>query len=504
MSNQTPNDPAGDGADRPARPAPIEAVAAAADAFEAFSRTSRETRAALLDALADALEAERAALVAAADAETSLGTARLDGEVSRTAFQLRRFAGVARRGDHLDATIDTAVDAPPPAGRPDLRAMRVPLGPVAVYAASNFPFAFSTLGGDTASALAAGCTVVMKPHPGHPETSRLVAGMASRTIADAGLPAGTFVPLSDLDVAASAALVRMPNIRAVGFTGSTGAGRALLDAIGRRPDPIPFFGELGAVNPVVLTGGALGARGDALASAFAGAATLGMGQFCTKPGVLLVPEGEAGDGFVEAFAARVGEAATHPLLNDRIAAGFEAAVGAAADHAAVRVVVGDATAGTHTVLETGAADALADPALLDEMFGPAALIVRYAGADEAARVLLSIEGSLTASLHAEDDELDALAGSLLPALQRVSGRLLFEGVPPGVAVTGAMQHGGPWPSSSRSDATSVGDRAIERWLRRVAWQSAPAAVLPAELRDVGPEGLARTVDGVRTAAAVGR
>ena len=374
MSTETPNDPAGGGTDHPV---PTEAVAAAADAFETFSRTSRETRAMLLDALADVLEVERATLVAAADAETFLGAARLDGEVSRTAFQLRRFGSVARRGDYLDATIDTALDAPPPAGRPDLRAMRVPLGPVAVYAASNFPFAFSTLGGDTASALAAGCTVVVKPHPGHLETSRQVA------------------------------------------------------------------------------------------------------------------------------EARVGEAATHPLLNDRIRSGFEAAVGAAADHAAVRLVAGDATAGTHTVLETGAADALAEPALLDEMFGPAALIVRYADADEAARVLGSIAGSLTASLHAEEHELDGLAGSLLPALQRVSGRLLFEGVPPGVAVTGAMQHGGPWPSSSRSDSTSVGDRAIERWLRRVAWQSAPGAVLPEELRDVGPDGLARTVDGVRTAAAVG-
>ena len=501
MSNETPNDPAGDGVDHPLL---TEAVAAAADAFETFSRTSRETRAALLDALAGALEANRATLVAAADAETSLGAARLDGEVSRTAFQLRRFGSVARRGDYLDATIDTALDAPPPAGRPDLRAMRVPLGPVAVYAASNFPFAFSTLGGDTASALATGCTVVMKPHPGHPETSRLVGEIARRTIAEAGLPTGTFTPLPDLDVAAGAALVRMPGVRAVGFTGSTAAGRALLDAIGRRPDPIPFFGELGAVNPVVLTPGAIRARGDVLATALAGAATLGMGQFCTKPGVLLVPEGEAGDAFVEAFAARVGEAATHPLLNDRIRSGFEAAVGAAAEHAAVRVVAGDASAGTHTVLETGAADALADPALLDEMFGPAALIVRYADADEAARVLRSVAGSLTASLHAEEHELDGLAGSLLPALQRVSGRLLFEGVPPGVAVTGAMQHGGPWPSSSRSDATSVGDRAIERWLRRVAWQSAPAAVLPEELRDVGPKGLVRTVDGVRTAGAVER
>ena len=479
------------------------AVAAAADAFEDLSRVPRERRARLLESLAAALESDREALADVADAETSLGVPRLLGEIARTAFQLRAFADVARRGDWLDATIDTAIDAPPPRGRPGLRAMRVPIGPVAVYAASNFPFAFSTLGGDVASALAAGCPVVVKSHPGHPETSRRVAGIAARCVAAAGFPPGTFAALDGLDTEASAALVRASGIRAVGFTGSTGVGRRLLDAIGERPDPIPFFGELGSVNPVVLTAGAVAERGPALGAELAAGAALGMGQFCTQPGVILVPDGAHGDAFVEALAAGLGEAPVHPLLGPSIAEGFSRAVAEAARHRAVRTLLGDGTGRDpgHTLLATTATDAITSPALLEERFGPATLVVRFATEKEACDVLSAIGGSLTGSLHATPEELadsDGPAARVATALGRIAGRVLFAGVPPGVAVTEAMHHGGPWPASSRPDTTSVGARAIERWTRRVTWQSAPEAVLPVALRDANPEGIARTVNGERT------
>jgi NADP-dependent aldehyde dehydrogenase len=456
-------------------------VAAALAAAPALEELGRSGRAALLRALADALETRRDDVVTVADGESGLGPGRLGGELTRTCYQLRVFAEVLEDGGYLEAAIDHAGDTPM-GPRPDLRRMLVPLGPVAVFGASNFPLAFSVPGGDTASALAAGCPVLVKAHPSHPATSQLCFEVLAAAAAAAGAPAGTIALVHGQQ--AGADLVAHPAVRAVGFTGSLSGGRALLRIIESRPDPIPFFGELSSLNPVVVTPAAAAERGAAIGGELVGSFTLGSGQFCTKPGLVFVPSGEAGDALVAAARDAVAGSAPQLMLN----AGIADAYGRGSERlAAVTSVIArgapaDGEAGFRTtplLLETRAAGLPAET--LEECFGPVAVVARYESEAELLGALDGLPSSLTATIHHAVGE-PALPGTLVARLRPKAGRLVFNGYPTGVAVSWAQHHGGPWPSTN-TQHTSVGTSAIRRWLRPVAWQNAPAEVLPAELRD---------------------
>jgi NADP-dependent aldehyde dehydrogenase len=452
-------------------------VGRAAAAAPIWARSSAADRAAWLRAAADALEAAADELVPIADRETRLGETRLRGEVGRTSGQLRLFASVVEEGSYLELTVDDAdPSATPP--RPELRRLLVPVGPVAVFSASNFPFAFSVAGGDTASALAAGSPVIVKAHSGHPELSRRTAAIVADALEAAGAPAGSLSLVEGRE--AGNALVQHPVIQAAGFTGSLSGGRALYDLATGRPDPIPFYGELGSVNPVVITPAAAASRGGELAQGLVASFSLGFGQFCTKPGVVFVPRGAGFEALVEAL---VPGTAGGPLLTDRITAAFPSGIDALVADPSVEVLARGTAAGEAAqpiVLTTDAAAVAARPdTLLEECFGPVTLLVRYSSEDELHIALRAVPGSLTATLHSEpEDEVEAT----LALLRARAGRVLFAGWPTGVAVTWSQQHGGPWPATT-SLHTSVGATAIRRFLRPVAYQSAPQALLPEVLRD---------------------
>lgn len=471
--------------------APSAVDRAVADAAASgLQTTSRADRARWLRVLADALDADRATVVEIGHAETHLSEARLDGEVTRTVVQLRFFAGVIEEGSYLEATIDSA-DATVVPPRPALHRMLRPLGPVAVFTASNFPFAFSVLGNDTASALAAGCPVVVKAHPGHPGLSRRVAEVATRALQDAGAPAGMFSLVEG--VAEGVELVKHPSITAVGFTGSLRGGRALFDIACARPAPIPFYGELGSLNPVVLTRAAVDSRAGAIADGLVGSFTRDGGQYCTKPGIVLVPEGT---GFEAEVAARVPSAPAQRLLTAGIGDAYVRGSSALAGRDDVEVVAvgvaGDDDA-TPTVLAVSVdAFAAAHETFLTECFGPLTLLVRYADAAELDRAIAVLEGSLTGAIHCEPHEDVA---SLTERLSRIAGRVLFNGWPTGVAIAWGQQHGGPWPATTAAIHTSVGATAIRRWLTPLALQDAPESVLPAELAAGNPMRIPRREDG---------
>ncbi len=476
------------------------AVRAAHEALPALA--DRAVRAAFLRAAADELTARGPEIVPTADAESALGEPRLNGELARTTGQLAAFADEVDEGAFLDVVIDHAdPSATPP--RPDLRRWKMPLGVVAVYAASNFPLAFSVPGGDTASALAAGCPVVVKAHPDHPATSELCAAALRAAAARCGLPEDVVRVVHGFD--AGVALVRHPLVAAAGFTGSVRGGRALYDAAAARPRPIPFHGELGSLNPVVLTPAAVTERAERIGEGLAGSMTLGTGQFCVKPGLVLVPEGEAGDRTLETVAERLRATAPGPLLDERMGTAFldGFAARAALPGVAAAVTAGRAEDGraVRPGLLTVDAGALGEEheLLLEECFGPVTVAVRYAGEQEAAAVLARLSGSLTATVHlgeAEAREEDGYAAALLARLAPLAGRLLVDGWPTGVAVAPAQHHGGPYPATT-STSTSVGATAVERWLRPVVHQDTPEPLLPPELRDGNPLGLPRRVDGRR-------
>ncbi|MCV2487792.1 aldehyde dehydrogenase (NADP(+)) [Geodermatophilus sp. YIM 151500] len=467
---------------------------AALAAAPALEERGRAGRAALLRALADALEGRRDDVVAVADRETALGATRLNGELTRTRFQLRLFAEVLEEGGYLEAALDPAGDTPM-GPRPDLRRMLVPIGPVAVFGASNFPLAFSVPGGDTASALAAGCPVVVKAHGSHPATSQLVFEVLEQAARKAGAPEGTLGLVHG--VQGGADLMAHPAIRAVGFTGSVGGGRALLQIIESRPDPIPFFGELSSLNPVVVTPQAAAERAADIATGLVGSFTLGAGQFCTKPGLAFVPSGADGDALVDAMATAVGRLPAQVLLNEGIAAAYARISGELARQRAVRPVARGADpagAGFEAVpllLTTDAAD-LPD-AVTEECFGPVAVVARYDGEAGLSAALERMPSSLTATVLRGDGET-ALPLAVSQQLRGRAGRLVYDAYPTGVAVSWAQHHGGPWPSTN-SQHTSVGTTAVRRFLRPVAWQNAPQEVLPEELTD-GFTGIPRRVDGV--------
>ena len=481
------------------------ATTAAPEAFASYRATTPGQRAAFLEAIADEIESDRDVLVEAAVAESSLPRGRIAGEVGRTTGQLRMFAAVARRGDHLGVRIDPALPDRTPLPRADLRQRQVPLGPVAVFGASNFPLAFSTAGGDTASALAAGCPVVVKGHPAHPRTGALVARAVGRAVAAAGLHPGTFSFLLATDPARGVelgqALVQDPRIRAVGFTGSRGGGLALVAAAAARPEPIPVYAEMSSINPVVVLPGVL-AEGDveALATAYVGSLTLGAGQFCTNPGLVFLPTGAAGDEFLAAAGAAVAAAVGQPMLTPGIAAAYASGTAALRGTDGVRVVASGTEGGEHApapmVTEAPVARLLeADSTVAAEVFGASGVVVRYDTVDALLPHLAALEGQLTATVHCAPADADA-ARALLPVLEDRVGRILFNGWPTGVEVGHAMVHGGPFPATSDSRTTSVGSLAIERFQRPVCYQDLPAELLPEPVRDDNPWGLVRRVDGV--------
>lgn len=472
-------------------------VQAAQSAFTEVAARDRDWRAGLLDALAAALEANRGDLVAIADRETGLGAARLDGEVSRSAFQFRLFAEAVREGGYLEAAIDHAAQTTiGPA--PEIRRLLVPIGPVAVFGSSNFPFAFSVAGGDTASALAGGNAVVLKAHSSHLETSARSFAVLADAAASHGAPDGLLGIV--YGTAAGAALVAHPLVRAVGFTGSLGGGRALMDLIAGRDEPIPFYGELSSLNPLVITPGAAAARATEIADGLFGSFTLGSGQFCTKPGVAFVPHGEGGDALVARLVERATDAAASVLLNGRIASSFdeirdrlvaEGAVDVLARGSAGRDAAGGAGfSAAPTVL--GVQASALTPEIAEEAFGPLLVVARYADDRDILTALDAVPDSLTATVHSEPAEVDAVTG-LVAALAPRVGRLVFDGYPTGVRVSWAQHHGGPWPATN-SQHTSVGVSAMRRFLRPLAYQDAPEAVLPDELRD-GYRRIPRRVDG---------
>lgn len=470
----------------------------AAAASRGLNALGRQGRADLLDALAEAVEEHRAQLIGVAALETGFARAKLDGELTRSAFQLKFFADVIREGSYLEATIDRAGNTPM-GPRPDLRRLLVPIGPVAVFGASNFPFAFSVLGGDTASALAAGNPVVVKAHESHPATSKLSYEVLAAAVTEAGAPEGAVNIV--FGRGAGAHLVAHPEIRAVGFTGSLAGGKALLEIINRRPDPIPFYGELSSLNPVIVTPKAAAERGVTIGADLVGSFTLGAGQLCTKPGLVLVPDNADGAAVNDALRNALADVVPAPLLNERIFDTYCTETADLRSHEHLNILVDPADSGAHAgfyveplAFETDVANLHAG--LVTEIFGPVTVVARYPAADveAATRSALGVlPHSLTATIHHSDDE-GALLARLTEIVEHSAGRLVYNGFPTGVAVSWAQTHGGPWPSTN-SLHTSVGATAIRRFLRPLTYQNAPESVLPQELRD-GFETIIRRVDGV--------
>jgi len=475
----------------------LDAARRAANAADDFAHRPLKWRAGLLQAMAEELEADAAILVALAHEETALPLARLEGELRRTAFQLRFFGDVILDGSFLDATIDHAGDSPM-GPLPDLRRARVPLGAVGVFGSSNFPFAFSVPGGDTASALAAGCPVVIKAHPAHPATSQATFDALVRGARRLEAPEGLLSLVFGFD--AGTALVDAPQISAVGFTGSVGAGLALWERANARTEPIPFFGELGSANPLVVTSSAASERSAEIGSGIAGSMTLGAGQFCTKPGLIFVPAGDAGDALVAAIVASLEELEGFTMLSSGIADHFRRGVDAIASLASAHALVQlDEGEGAHTSCQLFEVDgdSFRSPgayALREECFGPLALVIRYQSEEDLRNSLSATEPALTFSLFAVDNDPDA--SWLLSLGAQRAGRLIVNGFPTGVGVSWSMQHGGPWPSTTNATTTSVGAGAIERWLRPVTYQSVPDTLLPPALQESNPLALSRRVDGV--------
>lgn len=473
-----------------------DACAAAHAAFQPYAALPLDRRAAFLDAIADAIEALGDTLVERACRESGLPAARITGERGRTANQLRLFAREVRDGAWQKLHIDHADPARTPP-RPDLRLRMIALGPVAVFGASNFPLAFSTAGGDTASALAAGCPVVVKGHRAHPGTSELIAGAITRAAEATGMPAGVFSLVNGARVVGEA-LVADPRIQAVGFTGSRAGGEALMRIAAARPRPIPVYAEMSAINPVILMPHALASRATALADGFVASLNMGAGQFCTNPGLILAIDGPDLDTFIARATALLAAQQPQVMLTPGICAAY--ADGKARLAAAPHVTaLAEGTAATNgqgsaALFSVAGRDFFADPVHLHEVFGASSLIVRCADLAELTAILAKLEGQLTTTLHLDTADHDA-ARDLLPVLEQLAGRILANGWPTGVEVTHAMVHGGPYPATSDPRSTSVGTLAIDRFLRPVSYQDIPADLLPPSLREGGQAGTPARIDG---------
>ncbi|MCJ2182782.1 aldehyde dehydrogenase (NADP(+)) [Novosphingobium sp. 1949] len=478
------------------------ACAKAGAAFDTYRALDLETRAAFLERIADEIMALGEPLIEAYTTESGLPRGRAEGERGRTCGQLRMFADVVRKGQFLQLRIDPAMPDRAPLPRPDLRLRMIPVGPVAVFGASNFPLAFSTAGGDTASALAAGCPVVVKGHPAHPITGSLIAQAITKAVADAGLPEGVFQHLVGPSNELGGALVQDPNIMAVGFTGSRAGGLALTRLAQAREVPIPVYAEMSAINPVLVLPEAMKAKGAALGEAFVGSLCMGAGQFCTNPGLVLAIEGEGLDAFVAAASGGVSAAKPQTMLTKGIAAAYANGVAKLAANAGVEEIArgepGSETTGGAVLFKTTAEKFLADKAMGEEVFGSSSVIVVCKDAGELKTLLEGIEGQLTATIHMEDAD-EAIAAAVLPTLERKVGRILVNGWPTGVEVCHAMVHGGPFPATTDARTTSVGSLAIDRYLRPVSYQNLSQSLLPPELRDAAfGDGAPRLIDGKLT------
>lgn len=479
-----------------------QATASATRAFPEFSRLEPATHARFLESVAAAIEAVREPLLERAILETGLPRPRLEGEFARTTNQIRLFAKVVRRGDHRGVRVDPAQPDRSPLPRPDIRQVKIPLGPVAVFGASNFPLAFSTAGGDTASALAAGCPVVFKAHEAHPGTSEIVGRAIADAVAHAGLPGGVFSLVQGRGADVGQALVADPAITAVGFTGSRAGGLAIAATAAARPVPIPVYAEMSSINPVVVLEGVLeqgNERMRSLATGYANSVSASSGQLCTVPGVIFVPVGDAGDAFerlvAQAFRDRVGET----MLTGGIHSAWKEGIDLLGDQAGV-TLLGSGTEGqgehapAPTVFRTSA-DALRQNTVLErEVFGAASLVIRYDSLDQLTSLIADLEGQLTGTVHMTTADEDA-ARQVLDSLVLKVGRVIVNGWPTGVEVCEAVVHGGPFPATSDSRTTSVGTLAIDRFLRPVAYQDVPDALLPEPLKDHNPWELTRLVDG---------
>lgn len=478
-----------------------QACALAWAAFDSYRETALEDRARFLECIADNIEALGDALIERAVAETGLPVARIQGERGRTCGQLRTFARTVRAGEWLDVRVDSAQPERQPLPRADLRQRHIALGPVAVFGASNFPLAFSVAGGDTASALAAGCPVVVKAHSAHPGTSELVGRAVAQAVKDCGLPEGVFSLLYGSGREVGIALVSDPRIKAVGFTGSRSGGVALCHAAQARPEPIPVYAEMSSINPVYLFPAALEARSAALAQGFVASLTQGAGQFCTNPGLVIAVKGPALDHFIQVAGERLSQSAAQTMLTPGIFSAFTSGVGALTEHAHVAaqgLPAQGPNQGQAHLFVTEANAFLANAHLQAEVFGAASLIVVCADADEVRQVSEHLEGQLTATLHLDEADITR-AKALLPVLERKAGRLLVNGWPTGVEVCDAMVHGGPFPATSDARSTSVGTAAIHRFLRPVCYQDFPDALLPQALQAGNPLLLRRLLDGQREA-----
>ncbi|MCY3915883.1 MAG: aldehyde dehydrogenase (NADP(+)) [Chloroflexi bacterium] len=479
------------------------AVEAADSAFAVIRNYSSEKMADFLGEIAEQIEALGDALLDTADRETGLGLPRLTGERARATGQFRAFASLLREGSYLRPIINS--EQP---GQPSIRQMQFPVGPVAIFAASNFPFAFAVAGGDTASALAARCPVVVKAHPGHPATSELFAQAFNAAVAAQGFPPGAFSMLQGNGIDVGQWLVAHDGIEAVGFTGSLRGGRAIYDAAARRPRPIPVFAEMGSVNPVVITQAALAQRADDIAEGLVASITMGTGQFCTNPGLILLQDSPASQDFIADVTAKMSAAPAGVLLNETIAQGLAGAVGQTIASPDISVLTGgeaiadgDSFCFSNTVMQTTAAAIRADDRLQVEHFGPVTLFVVCADGADLSDTVDALEGNLTSTIHAEADELEDIGG-LLHQLREKAGRVIWNGFPTGVAVVRAMQHGGPYPATTAPGTTSVGMNAIYRFMRPIAFQNVPDALLPDPLKDENPLGILRLVDDVYTDGAL--
>jgi NADP-dependent aldehyde dehydrogenase len=474
-----------------------DACTAAAAAQPVYASLPLSQRAAFLRLVADKIDALGDTLTQRAMLESGLPEARLNGERGRTVSQLKLFADEVENGGWQGLRIDHAQPDRAPLPKPDLRMRKIPLGPVAVFGASNFPLAFSVAGGDTASALAAGCCVVVKGHPAHPGTSELVAGAILAAIKESGLPGGVFSLIGGTEYALGEALVKDPRITAVGFTGSRAGGLALMHHAAARPVPIPVYAEMSSVNPVVLMPHRMEEAAEALAAAYVGSLSLGAGQFCTNPGIVLAVEGDATTRFIATVAEALAAIPAQTMLTPGIQSAYAKGIAAVAAEGATLVgtgAAGPSTCGQAQVFTVSGAAFRANPALGHEVFGPSSIIVTCADLDEVAVLLAGMEGQLTATLHMAPADYPA-ARDLMPILEGLAGRIIANAWPTGVEVTHAMVHGGPFPATSDGRSTSVGTLAIDRFLRPVSYQDMPAALLPKALLE-GPSTVLRRVDGV--------
>ncbi len=483
-------------------PADVDrAMELAEAAFDVYRATSGEVRATFLERIADEIVAIGDPLIARAAEETGLAVARLTGERARTAAQLRMFAGLARSHAWVDARIDTAMPERQPAAKPDIRRVLAPIGPVVVFGSSNFPLAFSVAGGDTASALASGNPVVVKAHSAHPGTSELVARAVGRAAAACGLPAGVFSLLHGPGSVIGMALVRHPYTRAAGFTGSRTAGRALFDAAAARPEPIPVFAEMSSLNPLFILPEAMEQRATQIAEGLRGSLTLGVGQFCTKPGLIFGLEGASFSAFGAAFARAIEDVAPGTMLHEGIRDAYRSGLDRVLALRGVAVAArSTAPADPHrthaeaVVARTDVATFRAHPELAEEVFGPFGLLIAARTMRELEETAAGLEGQLTATLHGTEGDL-AKAARLVRILERKAGRLIVNGFPTGVEVCPAMHHGGPYPATTDVRFTSVGTAAIYRFVRPVCYQDMPSALLPDTLKDDNPLRIWRTVNG---------